>query len=143
MKTLFVFVLTQLIIFAAPFSQVLAAEPAVAGDSTHVTYTQGREDGRQSATENYHSSKWLWYGTGSGFLLGLIGSGVICAVSQMGSPQPPTQEVLHIADGTDAYQVAFGDAYAKRAKKKAFGMALIGSLVGTTVAVAVVSSMQK
>jgi hypothetical protein len=144
MKHALIYILTQLLIFISPFSQLLAAEPQpVVTDSTQVTMEQGLADGDVAATNHYGSTKWLGYGLGGGFLLGFIGAGVVLAISQSGRPQPSMTEVLKIANGTAQYQHGFGDAYAQRAKKKALSMAIIGGLVGTAVAVTVVASAQK
>jgi hypothetical protein len=144
MKTLLIFALTQLLIFVAPFSQLLAAEPAPAvTDSTHITAQQGFADGDAAAGDHYGSGKWLGYGLCGGFLLGLIGAGVIVGISQSGRPEPPPKDAQHIANGTAKYQLGFGDAYAKRAKKKSLGMAIVGGLVGTAVAIAVIAGSQK
>lgn len=144
MKRLVIFLLCQLLIFISPVSQLLAAEPpAAVSDSTHVTLEQGIADGSAAASDHYGSGKWLAYGAGSGFLLGLIGTGIAVAISQTGQPQPPVKDVSHISNGTDAYKLAFADSYAKRSKKKALGMTLIGGAVGTAVVVGLIASAQK
>jgi len=104
------------------------------------TYDEGYYLGKQSASEHYSSGGWVAAGLGSGFLLGLIGAGIIVGVSQSGKVEPPASVQINILDKADEFKWGFHEGYTKQAKKKRLSGSIIGGLLGTAIVVALLTS---
>jgi len=86
--------------------------------NSQLMYNEGYLEGQIVARRNYSSSGWFAVGLGSGFLLGLIGTGIAVGVSQTGQVEPPFSYVSVLSRKSDMYRVGFLDGYTKEAKRK-------------------------
>jgi hypothetical protein len=101
---------------------------------------QCRLDGRQYASKHYHGWRWFGAGFGGGFALGLIGSAVAIGFSQTGTAVPPAEALTGIQDQPQALQDAFRLGYHQKARSKALGKCILGSVLGMGAMIAVVAA---
>lgn len=107
------------------------------------TYTEGYAGGESYARDAYSAGGWAGAGLAGGFLLGLIGAGIMTGVSQMGSPKPSMTKMLEISEMPEPYKIGFMDGYSKKVKKKRLFPVIAGGVVGTAIAVIVVLNIEK
>ncbi len=87
--------------------------------------------GSEFAEKRHSNTGWWVAGASSGFLLGLIGTGVVWTASLFTNPKPSA-----MPEDTEAR--CFQEGYTKTAKGKNKFAAGIGGLAGTAVAVATI-----
>ena len=114
--------------------EITTDKPSLSGDETAAS---GKIDGMLAAEENYSGDRWMESGLASGFLLGLIGTGIVAGVSQAGTVDPPSEILLILQEKSDSYVSAYLLSYSKKAKKKRLKKSITGGLIGTVVIVAV------
>lgn len=105
-------------------------------------YENGYLDGRVSANDDYKGGGWFAAGFGSGVLLGLIGTGVIAGVSQIGSVEPPDYEISTLSNMPSDYKTGFFKGYSGKVKNTRLKKSLFGGLIGTAVIVTVIVATQ-
>jgi len=103
-------------------------------------FLKGKIDGGTTASEYYSGAGWFAGGLGCGFLGGLLGTGIIVGVASATSPSVPSQFLIE--KSTD-YKQGFIIGYVKKARSKNQINALGGGLLGTLIAVIVISGMRR
>ncbi len=144
MKFHLVLFLCLLLIFVAPFSSVLAAEPQPSAALQQVHFEWGQRDGGMAADS---SSKAGSRGFGNGFVGGLF-LGPVGATAALllthGDRNVPSTYQAELESRTPPYQQGFAAGYAQSSSRKALTNCIIGGVVGTAVlsaiALAVISS---
>ena len=105
-------------------------------------YYDGVLSGRLSAEDNYSSGGWFAGGIASGVLLGLIGTGIISGISQIGNPEPPSYEIMRVQSYSTEYRAGFISGYGKKARSKKLSSSAVGGLVGTAAFLIIYLSAQ-
>ncbi len=118
-----------------------ASQDVAAGTQSLDTYEIGLAMGRASAGQNYNGGGWFAGGILGGLVLGLIGAGIMVAVSQ-GSKDPPVGELMALSHHSEHYKMGYSYGYNRAAKSKALTNSLIGGVLGTAVVVAIVLGSQ-
>jgi hypothetical protein len=129
-----VLILLMLVIPAASFAQ---EEPKSETAVSEEAIAQCKIDGRQYASQHYHGWRWFGAGFGGGFALGLIGSAVAIGFSQTGTAVPPAEALNGIQDQPQPYQDAFRLGYHQKARSKALGKCILGSVAGMGIIIAI------
>jgi hypothetical protein len=101
---------------------------------------QCRLDGRHYASKHYHGWRWFGAGFGGGFALGLIGSAVVIGFSQTGTAVPPAEALNEIQDQPQPLQDAYRLGYHQKARSKALGKCILGSVAGMGAMIAVIAA---
>jgi hypothetical protein len=122
-----VLILLTLVIPAASIAQEeLKGEAAVSEEAI----AQCRLDGKQYASQHYHGWRWFGAGFGGGAALGIIGAGVAIGFSQTGTAVPPAEALNGIQDQPQPLQDAYRLGYHQKARSKALGKCILGSVLG-------------
>jgi hypothetical protein len=112
-----------------PTAQIIVAQGPSASTTTVIyTYHDGKAQG-EGAGNNISTGGNLVGGLACGFVLGIIGTGIVYFAT--GHAEPKTVDLVMIQDrGTD-FQRGFIDGYKETSRKKKRGAALGGGLLGT------------
>lgn len=142
MKYAFIVILTHLLIFATPLSQVLAAKPQ-ADESLERrlyarSYDRGETLGRQAADSCSVPSVWVAGGLLSGMFLGPVGIATVAIISQSSRPAIPSLYTTLMKDEHMACQEGFVAGYGSVMQRKALTNTIIAGAVGTAVLATVV-----
>jgi len=113
----------------APAAATPAPAPVATPSNSTECMERGRADGEETSTGGAFA-----VGVTCGLLLGLIGTGI--AYFTQAEPRPTSGEMAMNRD--PACRMSYEDAYREAGRKKKKNSALIGGLVGTAVAVAVI-----
>ena len=132
MKRLIIFLLSNLLIFAAPLSQVFAEEPQSEVAPEQQQFAHGQADGKATA-DSSANAKWLFCGFAGGLTLGPLGTYIVASTSQGGHPRLAVQDSLRIQVQSTSYRDGFLAGYAKQAKRQKLANSIAGGLVGTMV----------
>ena len=134
MKHFITFLLMPLLIFVAPVSQALAAEPAPDSTSIHSDWANGFAQGKHEAGHTAGAYGWGVGGFAGGFfVLGPIGTAAVAIVSQMGTHNVPLEHQLAIQDSSDIYRAGFTKGYNRGLDRRALRASLVGGLLGTAL----------
>ena len=132
------FIITSWICFFLIFSPM-----TVSGQEKDETLMMGRAEGELSAEQNYSAGAWFAGGLASGFLLGLIGTGIIYASSKSGTITPPMSLLLMIDEKPQPYKTGYLLGYSDKERKKRSSQELTGGLIGTAAIVLVIIRSQE
>ncbi|UCE65118.1 MAG: hypothetical protein JSU85_09570 [Candidatus Zixiibacteriota bacterium] len=104
-------------------------------------YDNGYLDGKVAAGEEYKGDGWFGAGLAGGLLLGLIGTGVVVGLSQVGSTEPIGYESGFLSGQPD-YRLGFYKGYSKKIKSTRLQKSLIGGVIGTAIIVTILVATQ-
>lgn len=102
-------------------------------------FARGTLDGR-TAAEDKSTGGWFAGGFVSGVSLGLVGTGVMYAITASSNPKVPADRLTAMQDRGPNYVTAYQESYREAVKRKRRRSALIGGLTGTATIVAIVLS---
>ena len=122
-KKVLVIVLVLSLVFAVSAPSMAAPES--------MSYHDGEIDGRDDADRQHSSLAWGAGGLAGGFLLGLIGGGIVVGGSRLYEPSVPSQKIYEIEEFSSEYRSGYRDGYASTAKNINTRSAAIGAGVGT------------
>jgi hypothetical protein len=105
-------------------------------DRNREDYRLGRIDGKTAASQSYSANKWVAAGWGSGFLLSVVGIGIVAGISQGGKVYPEEDLMISLNKYSVAYQDGYLRGYSSKAKKKRLSRTVVGGVFGIAFAVA-------
>ncbi|HIE05318.1 MAG TPA: hypothetical protein EYP58_00810 [bacterium (Candidatus Stahlbacteria)] len=91
-------------------------------------YSEGKLEGSRKS-----ASDWMMIGCGSGFLFGCLGGGIATVIGYSSGDTPVT-----IPKGDDEYSKGFVEGYRDATKSKKGSSALVGGIIGTLSAAAII-----
>jgi hypothetical protein len=108
---------------------VTVADPAAASGAL---LAQAQSDGRIAAA-SVGTGRWAIGGFASGFLVGLIGTGVSWGLARSSSAELPPDKRLLIASQPITYQQAYEKGFADKVRSNRKSAALTNGLLGTAL----------
>lgn len=104
-------------------------------------YRLGRIEGKIEASRSYGADSWVAAGWGSGFILNVVGIGIIAGVSQHGRVYPEEELMLSLNNRSVAYQDGYLRGFSEKAKKKRLFKTIVGGFFGIAFSVALYSAI--
>jgi hypothetical protein len=102
-------------------------------------YQKGVSEGELAAKNDYSPTVWVAAGFGGGLGLGLIGSGIVAGISQVGTVEPTNSRIQFLSLKTLDFRKGYFDGYSKKAKRKKLIGSIVGGLVGTATIVIILT----
>jgi hypothetical protein len=99
-------------------------------------YLKGKIAGKEDSDQYYKASGWTGAGIAGGFLLGIIGAGLMVGISQIGSVKPDEEAQLYMNARSDDYKKGYFEGYSSKGRRKKLNKTLVGGAIGTAFAVA-------